>query len=303
MRRHAYTPEQSAWLRMWYPVTTNRELADAFAAEFGEQVTPSMMNAWGNNHHVHKVDGVKEMANRKYTDEQLDFLREVIPGRPLSKVGELYEERYGVRLTHGALANLRTKLGVLCGVNAGRFRKGQEPPNKGRTWDEMGISEESQERMRATTFRKGNVSGAAAARLRPLLDVRTDPDGYRFIKVDPRGQRHSMQRWIPLGAFEWMKANGRDWPEGCRCVHADGDRQNDAAENIVPVPAELWPLVNHANPSALPWYDRETLEVAIVSARVTLRRSELERERRRIDGRSWAQDRKGRNSPARVDVD
>lgn len=293
--RYAYTPEQNAWLRERYPTMTNRELAAAFEERFGEPTTKGAMNSWGNNHHVRKEPWVRSQASRKYTDEQLDFLREVIPGRSLTQVNDLYEGRFGERLTRPALANLRAKLGVYCGVNAGRFRKGQEPPNKGKTWDEY-LPPEMQERCRATTFKPGTLSGIAKERDHGRLGIRTTKGGYREIRIDPRGVKHTMERWIPLGAFEWMVANGREWPEGCKCAHIDRDLSNDEPDNIVPVPTELWPLVCGAVKGQVPWHDRETLEVALTAARITRKRRELELRRRAVEGHPWAQDReKGRN--------
>lgn len=293
--RYAYTPEQNAWLRERYPTTTNRELAAAFEERFGEHVTHTAMNSWGKNHHVRKEPWVRSQASRKYTDEQLDFLREVIPGHTSEEVSDLYEERFGMRLTQASVDNLCIKLGVYRGVNAGRFRKGQEPSNKGRSWSEW-MPEESAERSRATQFRKGQLNGIAKERAHGLLGVRTSNDGYHEIRVDPRGERHTMERWIPLGAFNWMQANGREWPEGCKCAHVDRDLSNDEPDNIVPVPTELWPLVCGAVKGQVPWHDRETLEVALTAARITRKRCELERRRRAVEGHPWAQDReKGRN--------
>jgi hypothetical protein len=284
MGRHAYTPEQNAWLRERFPTMTNRELAAVFAERFGEEVTPCAMNSWGGNHGVRKEPWVRAQASRKYTDEQLDFLREVIPGRSLSEVNDLYEERFGARLTRAALCGLRTKLGVYCGVNAGRFRKGQEPPNKGKTWDEMGISQESRERMLRTSFKCGQLPHNT----RPLLDVRTVGNmggETREIHVGLNRRKRANDQWIPLAQFNWMQANGRDWPEGHRALHIDHDPLNDDADNIEPVPTELWPLVMGAVPGQLEWHDRETLRAAILYARLTRARVDAERRARIAAGR------------------
>lgn len=284
MGRHAYTAEQNAWLAERFPTTPNRRLAAEFEERFGEHVTATAMNSWGRNHHMRKEPWVRGMANRKYTDDQLDFLREAIPGRSLSQVNDIYEERFGERLTRAALRNLRSKLGVYCGVNAGRFRKGQESPNKGRTWDEMGIGEEARERMRATQFRKGGLPWNT----RPLLDVRTveNMGGVtREIHVGLARRERANDQWIPLAQFNWMQANGREWPDGCRSLHIDRDPLNDAADNIEPVPADLWPLVMGAVPGQMEWHDRETLRTAILYARVTRARTDAARRARIAAGR------------------
>ena len=281
MGRYAYTPEQNAWLAERFPTTPNRKLAEEFAEEFGERVTATAMSSWGGNRHLRKEPWVRGMANRKYTDEQLDFLREAIPGRSLSQVNDLYEERFGARLTRSALCGLRSKLGVYCGVNAGRFRRGQEPPNKGRTWDEMGIGEEARERMRRTQFRKG----ALPHNTRPLLDVRETRHGEVEIHVGLSRRERANDQWIPLAQFNWMQANGRDWPDGCKALHIDRDPTNDAADNIEPVPSDLWPLVMGAVPGQMVWHDREALRTAILYARVTRARTDAARRARIAAGR------------------
>jgi len=225
-----------------------------------------------------------------WTPEVVRWFREFARDHLWDEISAECEQLWGFAPTRSAVQNARRKFGAPCSItDGGRFRKGNVPANKGRPWSEW-MSAEGAEASRRTQFRRGEVNGAAAERLRPLLDVRVDEDGYRSIKVDPRGARNTMDRWIPLGAFNWMAANGREWPDGCKCVHVDRDKTNDAADNIVPIPHDVWPLVNGANLSALPWHDRETLEAAIVSARISMRRSELARERRRIEGRTWAAD-------------
>ena len=276
-----YTAEQHAWLADHYADMTNRELAAAFNERFGtDYATPDKMGNYGAKHRLRKTPETFARRNVKYTEEQLDWLRWFIPGHHEREIIDAYEERFGERLTTSMVANLKHRLGVRSGTMGNRFARGHVPQNKGRTWDEMGISPELQERMRATTFKRGQLSGIAAERNRPLLDVREEPkSGYLQIKVAPRNREYPMQNWIPLAEFEWMAANGRDWPEGHRAVFADRDNRNLDPDNIVPVPSELYAIVTAgAHGHALPWHDRESLEVAITHAR-------LIRERRRLEMR------------------
>lgn len=274
MGRYAYTPEQNEWLKEHYPHLTNRELVAAFAAEFGEDVTACAMESWGGNHHMRKDPGVKGRAQRKYTDEQLDFLREVIPGRSYRQVSELFCEHFGFTLTRAALCGLRTKLGVYAGVNSGCFRKGQSPANKGKTWDEQGICEESRERMRKGQFRKGQDPHNT---YHELLDERTDPDGSRYVYVKPRNATCSARMWVSKAQFVWMQHNGREFPEGHRCVHANRDRTDFSPENLVAVPNDVYGIVTGGcHGHAIDYYDRETLEVAITHAKLMMARNRLE---------------------------
>lgn len=275
-----YTDEQHAWIRGHYADMTSKELAEAFNDEFGTDLaTPGRMRAYGSNNGLRKSRETLNRRSRKYTDEQLAWMRGYIPGHHEDEIIDAYERVFGERLTVSMVANLKVKLGVKSGTYGGRFERGLVPKNKGKTWDELGYPKETQERMRATTFKKGNLSGAAAKRARPLLDIREEPTtGYLQIKVAPRNKANPMQNWMSLAKFEWMAANGRDWPDECRPMFADRDNRNFDPDNIVPVPNDLYGIVTGgANGHALPWHDRETLELAITHARLMRRRYELQK--------------------------
>ena len=258
-----YTDEQHAWLAEHYADMTNRELADAFNAEFScDCATPSKMNAYGSNHRLRKAPGVKGRANTKYTPEMREWLREYIPGHHEHEIIDAFEGRFGMRLTAAMVGNLKCGLGVRSGTVGPRFERGHVPANKGRTWDEF-MSPEGQEASRRTQFRKGERPHNA---YHELLDEREDEDG-TWVYVKPRNRRFPSQNWIPKGRFVWMQANGRDWPEGHRAVFADRDRHNFDPDNIVPVPNDLYPIVTGgAHGHALPYHDRETLDGWLNSA-------------------------------------
>lgn len=287
-----WTPEEDEWLRECYPLHQNWELAE-FKAQDGwprDEVAIARRA---------RTLGIRKDRSRGYvrkcrtatiwTPERDEWFRAFVPGHTEGEIIAEHERVFGFPLTAGQVANRKHTLGVRSGTHGGRFAKGSVPPNKGKRWDEY-LAPEVQERCRATQFKRGQLSGIAKERNHGLLGIRLTKGGYREIRVDPRGERHTTERWIPLGAFNWMAANGREWPDGCKCAHADRDLTNDAADNIVPVPNELWPLVCGAVKGQVPWHDRETLEVAITSARITLRRRELARQRRALEGHPWAQD-------------
>ena len=288
-----WTPEEDEWLREYYPSYGNRELEE-FKAQDGWPRSANSIRQRARKLGLSKDPDAgyqRQFPRRFWTEERVAWFREFVPGHTEGEISAEHEHIYGFPLTEAQIGNAKSTFGVKSGTHGGQFVKGQEPPNKGRPWSEW-MPEDSREGCRRTQFKKGELNGVAKERLRDLLDVRETEDGYLEIKVSPRDARNTMRRWIPLGAFEWMKANGRDWPDGCRCVHADRDPKNCDADNIVPVPIRLWPLVNGANPSSLPWHDRETLEAAVLSARISVRRSDLMRERRRMEGHEWACDAK-----------
>lgn len=266
-----YTPEQLAWLDAHYPKMPNRALAEEFNEHFGECVSVTAMGSYGSNHRLHKAPGVRGMANRVYTDEQLDFLRRFIPGHSERQIIKAFAERFGVTLTTAKVGNLKAKLGVKSGTIGGRFEKGNRPANKGKKWRDF-MSPEGQARSRATTFKKGQRPRNA---YRKLLDEKTDKFG-QWVFVRPRNRRFPADDWVSKQRFVWMQANGRDWPDGCRAVFADHDRENFDPENIVPVPNDLYAIVTGGvHGRALPYHDRQSLEVAMTHARLMRKRKEI----------------------------
>lgn len=284
-----WTEAEDEWLRVEYPYHSNLDLAEIKEQDGWPRSAQSIMGR-AQKLGLRKAPGFGHIQRPKFwTPEREAWFRSFVPGHTESEISAEHERLFGSPLTRSQIGNAKHKLGVRSGTVGGQFKKGSVPANKGRTWDEF-MPPDSQERCRATQFAKGTVGGAAAERMRQLLDVRVDRDGYYQIKVSPRNARNPMRRWIPLGAFNWMAANGRDWPDGCRCCHIDGDPANCDADNIHPVPAELWPMVMGAVPGGLEYHDRETLETAILYARVTHARKRRQRDARVAAGRPWAQD-------------
>ena len=284
MGANAWTADEEAWLAEVYPRHHNAEIARMHAERFPDR--PRSDKAIGSRAKLlglRKPEGFVRNPPRVWTPEVDEWFREFVPGHTEREISAECERVFGFPLREGQIGNHKTALGVKSGTHGGRFAKGQEPPNKGRPWSEW-MSAEGAEASCRTQFRKGELNGIAAERDRGLLGVRI-ADGYRQIRVDPRGQRHTMDRWIPLAHYNWMQANGRDWPDGCKAIHIDRDPTNDDAGNIEPVPADLWPLVIGAVPGQLEWHDRETLRTAILYARVTRARTDAARRARIAAGR------------------
>ena len=274
--RRVYTEEQREWLLENYPEMTNSELADAFNEKFSENTTRENMRAYGSNHHLRKTPDALGKAFRKYTDEQLDWIRDYVPGHTEPEITEAFQREFGVSLTRPMVQNLKTKLGVKSGTHGGRFEKGNVSRNKGLKWDDF-MSKEAQEKARRTTFRKGNVPRNA---YRALLDEKVDKYG-TWVYVRPRNRRFPAGDWISKARFVWMQHNGTDWPDGCKAVFADHDNTNFDPDNIVPVPNDLClMLTSGIHGHTLPYHDRETLDLAILHARLIRKRCGMEMARK-----------------------
>ena len=191
----------------------------------------------------------------------LAFMREYIPGHTEGEIRAAFSERFGIVLTESQIGNTKTRLGVRSGTHGGRFAKGQEPWNKGRRQAEW-MSPEAIERTKATRFQDGNLPHNA----RELYEERVDTkDGFTYVHVAERPREKNGDNWVQKHHIVWEEANGRPVPKDCVIAFADGNRKNFDPENLVAVPRKLWAIINC---KGIPYYDRESLLVAMDIARL-----------------------------------
>lgn len=186
-------------------------------------------------------------------------MAKIIPGHTESEIRKLFADRYGTELTRGQIGNTKTRLGVKSGTHGGRFAKGCTPHNKGRTWDEMGYSEELRESMLANCFKPGHMP--ANAKDKPVGYERVTRDGYVEVKIAERPSRPFRNDNFKLKhRLVWEQHNGRPVPPGHHIVFADGDKRNFDPDNLVAVSRSDWAVI--AN-SEIEYSDRETLLAAV----------------------------------------
>jgi hypothetical protein len=95
-----------------------------------------------------------------------------------------------------------------------RYKKGQEPPNKGQK-----MSSELYKKCKPTMFKKGHLP----ANHQPIGSERVTKDGYREIKIK------EPNKWEALHRVEWEKVNGKI-PKGLILVFK-GDKMNPSPDN------------------------------------------------------------------------
>ena len=91
-------------------------------------------------------------------------------------------------------------------------------------------------RMRETQFKKGQLSGKAAANHKPIGTVLADNEGYLRIKVRERTSYAEEPGWNKnvwplLSHYVWEQHHG-EIPPRHLVVFKDGDRSNCAIENL-----------------------------------------------------------------------
>ena len=136
-------------------------------------------------------------------------------------------------ITRPTLTGLMKHKGWMTG-RTGCFDKGQAPANKGKA---MPFNPNSA----ATRFKKGNRSGRAEERYKPIGTIRLSQDGYQEIKIHDGMPLQS--RWRLLHLVEWEKVNG-PIPEGMCLKCLDGDRMNTAPANWQVIPRGVLARLN-----------------------------------------------------------
>ncbi|OBQ72380.1 HNH endonuclease [Mesorhizobium loti] len=164
----------------------------------------------------------------RYSDEELSFLewRQAFSRRDLHAA---FVEQFGRdEVTLDQIKALCYRKGWSTGRN-GCFVKGQIPFNKGKPHPARGRATETQ-------FKKGCMTGAAAAKYKPIGTERINKDGYIERKVHEGIPLSS--RWRLVHVLRWEEAHG-PLPAGAALKCLDGNRRNTEPSNWRSVPRAL----------------------------------------------------------------
>lgn len=124
-----------------------------------------------------------------------------------------------LQVSESAVSNRANKLGLKKAPdfkNSGQFKKGQQPPNKGKK-----MPSDLYARCQPTMFKKGQRS----ANYRPVGSKRVNVYGYIEIKIADPG------KWALEHRIVWEKAYGKI-PTGANIQFKDGNSQNTKLDNL-----------------------------------------------------------------------
>lgn len=270
-RANSWTSEEEAWLREAYPTHHNATLSEMHAERFPDRPRrgPKAISSRAKVLKLRKADGFQRNPPKLWTHERAEWFKSFVPGHTEGEISTEHERLYGFPLSESQIGNAKTKLGVRSGTFGGRFEKGQRAWNKGKTWDEF-MSPESQEASRRTCFKKGQVSGIAKERMKPVGYERVDAkDGYVWVKVKdtPQAQVPGSynDNFRPKHHVVWEEANGTPVPPHTMIVFADRDKRNFDPDNLVAVPRSLWSIISR---QGWAYRDRESLDACVALAKL-----------------------------------
>ncbi len=188
--------------------------------------------------------GRPKLKRRFWTAEDLDQVRQWYPVEDTEAIAQrlgrtvlaVYDAAGKLRITKtaeyiAAKNRIEAELLEISGAMY-RFRPGQVPVNKGVRQPGWGPG-----RMKETQFKKGNLSGFAAATIRPIGTILADNEGFYRIKVrerEPDNPRHvgwSRDIWPQLSHLVWEQHHGHI-PPSHNIIFKDRDRSNCTIENL-----------------------------------------------------------------------
>ena len=155
---------------------------------------------------------------KKYTDEMIEFLREVTPGKTYKYITELFNKKFNLDVTAEIIKSLLSRKKICTETRGCLYKKGSIPWNKGKK-GYMGANK--------TSFKKGHKP----KNWRPIGSERVDAEGYTLIKVSNEGCKHKM--WALKHRIVWEQHHKKKIPRGSVIIFADGDKSNLNIENLI----------------------------------------------------------------------
>lgn len=200
------------------------------------------------------------MIRHKYTKEEDEFLIENVKGISLKELTDRFNSKFNYNLSHRAIASRKNKLKISSGVNYGQFKKGSEPANKGKKWDDY-VPKCKQEKMKNTCFKKGQIPHNH----RKLFESRINKNGYIEIKVKEPNVWQTKHRYI-------YEQNFGKIPVNYKVIFLDGNKRNFDINNLKLV-SSAEELIMNSN--KLRYYKKELTETGLLIAKIIHKRGQI----------------------------
>lgn len=207
------------------------------------------------------------MAVHKWSEEEINFLREIYPHYPNKEVIEMLKKKFGIEISRRNLLNVKNRYNIPNKVipNSGCYRKGKEPWNKGKT-----MSEETKAKVKKTWFKKGQIP----KNHKPVGSTRVTVDGYKEIKVaEPN-------KWALYHRHLWERTHGEKLSKSEVVIFADGDKTNFDIDNLIKVSRANLLYLNNKK---LIFDDPELTKTGVNTSKVAEKIRQRERENGGLD--------------------
>ena len=253
-----WTDDQITYLNKISKGKSNKEIAQLINKKFNTNYTSSAIS-------TKKVKlGIKSNYKYvpKYTDEIIEFIKNNYQDKDNIELASILNKKFNLDTTGDKIsmlkANIKRRFGInlRTGINNGCFKKGQNPPNKGKKWDEY-LTEEQQEKSKKTWYKKGNISFNNV----PVGTERIAKDGYIEIKVKDGNLN---KNWQSKHRYIYEQHHGKI-PKGFKVIFADSNRRNFDISNLILVSDSEELIMNRKK---LFFKDKELTKTGSILARV-----------------------------------
>lgn len=243
---------------------------------FELSLTYDQMKGMFSRHKIHAMPrkGRKCPEARLTTPEQDAFILKHYKGTGHRDMADLVNKHFGTDFTKEQMKAYYARNKLNSGLT-GRFEKGHEPQNKGKTWDQF-MSQEGQKNSQKTQFKPGHTphnGGAPVGTVRLRHDHKNRPGckPYYWEKVEQPNV------WRMKHVLEWERHNG-PVPDGCMVTFANGDTLDYRIDNLI-----LETKAQHGvkNRHHIHGYDRESALAANKIADIKMAVSKRKRKKKR----------------------
>ena len=271
-----WTREQEDYLKEIYYGKSNKEIANLINQKFGTFYTASAVSTKKGK------KGYKSESKKipsKWTKEVIDFMTENYEGKDNIELAQLLNDKFNLNTNNDRVGNVKANLKRRKGIdlttkiNRGCYRKGMEPANKGKKWDEY-MSKEGQEACKKTCFKKGNIPPNRSE----IGQERITQEGYTEVKIQDGALN---KNWILKHRYIYEQHYGKI-PEGYNVMFADKNRQNFDIDNLILVSKHEDLIMNNKK---LIYEDKELTKTGHLVAKVIAKTTKLKKAKVNNNGR------------------
>lgn len=170
------------------------------------------------------------MKKTKWTDEVIEFMKNNYKDKDNIELARLLNETFNLNTNADRVSNEKSKLKRRQGIdltthiNRGCYKKGNEPANKGKKWNDY-LSKEKQKNCRKTTFKKGNIPPNRSE----IGQEKKTKDGYIKVKIRDGALNGN---WVYKHRLVYEQHYGKI-PKGYVVMFADKNKENCDIDNLI----------------------------------------------------------------------
>ena len=206
---------------------------------------------------------------RKWSDEEIEFVREHAMQMPCAELVKLVNERFGKNYSLEQLYRVKARCRIKS-LNIGCYRKGiRNSPEtefkKGHVPHNKGTHPPTVGRMAETQFKPGNMPHN-----HKLVGSERICYGKIQIKIaEPKS-------WEWLATLIWQSVHKKALPEGCIIRFANEDITDYSPENLVAITKAQNAVLNHLH---IHTYDADSLKAALLICDLKMQQSKRKKRR------------------------